>query len=91
MGVDDVVAQTTAGAGVGIVSLDSGIEIDHPDLAANIPADFCIADLIGRSNCADGNGHGTIVAGVMVADFNEAEKHALFYGTAEKVYRLADK
>jgi L-fuconolactonase len=24
----------------------------------------------------------------MVADFSEAEKHALFYGTAEKVYRL---
>ena len=26
----------------------------------------------------------------MVADFSEAEKHALFYGTAEKVYRLTD-
>lgn len=25
----------------------------------------------------------------MVADFNEAEKHALFYGNAERIYRLA--
>jgi L-fuconolactonase len=25
----------------------------------------------------------------MVADFSEAEKHALFYGTAERIYRLA--
>ena len=24
----------------------------------------------------------------MVADFSEAEKHALFYGTAERIYRL---
>ena len=26
----------------------------------------------------------------MVADFSEADKHAMFYGTAEKVYRLTD-
>jgi len=24
----------------------------------------------------------------LVADFSEAEKHALFYGTANRVYRL---
>ena len=52
------------GAGVDVAVLDTGIDLGHPDLGANV---------VGGTNCskgsarnyADGNGHGTHVAGVV--------------------------
>lgn len=72
VGVTDTVAQTSAGAGVGIINFDTGIEPDHPDLAANIPANHCLIDLSSdrTKDCSDFNGHGTTIAGIIVADYN---------------------
>jgi subtilisin family serine protease len=65
-GVNRINAEGKAndGGGVDVAVLDTGIDLDHPDLAANI---------VGGRNCAagktydDGNGHGTHVAGTIAA------------------------
>jgi len=56
---------TTKGLAIKVAILDTGIDLDHPDLAANIK---------GNVNCInpaksgdDDNGHGTAVAGVVAA------------------------
>lgn len=68
-GVDRVNAENkgNTGAGVNVAVLDTGIDLTHPDLKDNI---------VGGKNCssgssyADGNGHGTHVAGTIAAENN---------------------
>jgi len=62
-----------AGA-TGIVAVvDSGVQLDHPDLSANLRSgirsvdDVQEQDLLGPNVVEDVNGHGTIVAGVISA------------------------
>lgn len=69
-GINRVDAEQTAthtnkGTGVNVAIIDTGIDLTHPDLQANI---------VGGKNCAggkngynDGNGHGTHVAGTVAA------------------------
>ena len=58
------------GTGARIAIIDTGIDLDHPDLAASI-------DIFGGKNCLapgtppnDGHGHGTHVAGTVAAVSN---------------------
>jgi subtilisin family serine protease len=54
----------TAGAGVTVAVLDSGVDVSHPDLASRIVGGTSI---VGGSGYDDLTGHGTSVAGAAVA------------------------
>lgn len=54
------------GAGAVIAIIDSGVDIHHPDLKANLASSG--RDLVdGRGNARDRDGHGTYVAGIAAA------------------------
>lgn len=54
------------GSGVNVAVIDTGIDLTHPDLAANIAGGTnCSSG--GKRNYGDGYGHGTHVAGIIAA------------------------
>ena len=53
----------SGGSGMTVAVLDTGVDQDHPDLVGNITS--CIA--FGYTTCEDGHGHGTHVAGTVLA------------------------
>ncbi|MBN1519732.1 MAG: S8 family serine peptidase [Spirochaetales bacterium] len=56
---------TTTGEGVKVAVLDTGIDYNHPDLAANYRGGY---DFVNKdSDPFDGNGHGTHCAGTIAA------------------------
>ncbi len=59
---------TNRGTGVGVAVLDSGIDLDHPDLKDNIVANKNCVD--PTKNGDDDRGHGTHVAGTIAARKN---------------------
>jgi subtilisin len=67
-GVNRVEADVMPGTGEGVqvAVLDSGIDLNHPDLAANI-AGGADCDGANTNNWNDANGHGTHVAGTLAA------------------------
>jgi len=73
MGADQTINQ---GAGVHVYVLDSGVDIDHPDLQANIGNGHSIERCKGKG-CAtrwdDDHGHGTHVAGIIAAINNDID------------------
>jgi len=58
----------TTGAGVTIAIIDTGVDLTHPDLAANVIAGYDYVDYDAIPQ--DGNGHGTNVAGIAAAALN---------------------
>ena len=54
---------------VDVAVLDSGIQLDHPDLNVYLPGSVSFAD--GSTNGSDWNGHGTHVAGIAGALDND--------------------
>jgi len=70
-GVDRVDAElvhpTNKGTGVKVAILDTGIDLDHPDLAVAGNVTF----VSGTPNGDDDHGHGTLVAGIVGALDNE--------------------
>lgn len=68
-GSNDGVHQTLTnkGTGVGIAVLDTGIDLNHPDLPPVQNGKTCIK---GTKNAQDDNGHGTHVAGIISARDN---------------------
>ncbi|WP_433826373.1 S8 family peptidase [Actinoplanes sp. CA-015351] len=58
--------QKSTGAGVTVAVIDTGVDANHPDLAANVLSGYdAIANTAGKST--DANGHGTHVAGTIAA------------------------
>lgn len=58
------------GAGITVAVLDTGVDVSHPDLARRISGckDFSGAQAVEDEFCADENGHGTHIAGIIAAD-----------------------
>lgn len=54
------------GRGITVSVIDSGVQIDHPDLAANV-VDGSVNVIDGSDFPTDLNGHGTSVAGIIAA------------------------
>src|SRR6266542_554210 len=60
------VSKANRGTGVNVAVIDTGIDVRHPDLAANIAGGVnCSGG--GRKNYDDGHGHGTHVGGIIAA------------------------
>jgi subtilisin family serine protease len=62
-GVDSVHLRTK-GQGIKVAILDTGVDLDHPDLRGNV---VLSKDFTGKGTADDGNGHGTHVAGIVAA------------------------
>jgi len=60
------------GAGADIAIIDSGIQSDHPDLAANLGEGVAFLSGLQSNNWEDDNGHGTHCAGIADAVDNAA-------------------
>jgi subtilisin family serine protease len=71
----DLAWSTTKGTGVKVAIVDTGIDMDHPDLAANIKGGFNALAPRGKykdpNNFDDDNGHGSHCAGIVAAIDNE--------------------
>ncbi|UAC49910.1 S8 family serine peptidase [Bacillus aquiflavi] len=65
---DPYIRSTSGGSGIRVAVLDTGVNINHSDLSANAEQckDFTYNTI--RSSCADRNGHGTHVAGTVLAN-----------------------
>ncbi|MDI6801266.1 MAG: S8 family serine peptidase [Thermodesulfovibrionales bacterium] len=79
------------GSGVKVAILDTGVDTDHPDLAINIIG--CVTKVThfkaDAKNCEDANGHGTHVAGTVLA--NAGSDGLGIYGVAPEASLIAVK
>ncbi len=102
-GLDQINASTAydrgaTGDGVIVAVTDSGVDVDHPDLAANIAPggfDFIDEDETVTPEGQDPNGgasrsHGTHVAGIIAATRNNAVMHGVAYNARILPIRIFD-
>ena len=78
------------GAGVNVAVIDTGIDLTHPDLAANIVGGTNCSQG-GKRNYGDGNGHGTHVAGIIGANgFVKGVAPGVTYGSCDPATWIAN-
>lgn len=81
----------SGGNGVKVAILDTGVDTDHPDLVNNLIG--CVTKVThfkaDTTNCEDGNGHGTHVAGTVLA--NAGSDGLGIYGVAPAAGLIAVK
>jgi subtilisin family serine protease len=65
----DLAWQETNGTAVNVAILDTGTDLDHPDLSANIKGGYNAIN--SHKSAEDDNGHGTHVAGIIAAANND--------------------
>jgi hypothetical protein len=84
-----------SGHDVHVAVIDTGVDLDHPDLVNNIEADDSW-DYFDNDSDANPNGqgasmsHGTHVAGIIAATKNDVGMHGVAYGAEILAYRAAD-
>jgi subtilisin len=79
------------GSGVKVAILDTGIDINHPDLKPNIIGGVNARAGADPRNYQDDNGHGTHIAGIIAArEHNGANKHGVI-GAAPHILIYAIK
>ncbi len=76
------------GAGVTVAVVDSGVKVDHPDLAGRLLPGFDFLD--GAGDVTDLNGHGTQVSGVIAADANAIGTVGVAPGASVEPLRILD-
>lgn len=76
----------TTGVGAKVAVLDTGVDIDHPDLAGRLAA---TTSFIAGEGVADGNGHGTDVLGMVGGPIQPVG--GVRYGVAPDAELLAAK
>ncbi|MEX1063819.1 MAG: S8 family peptidase [Candidatus Paceibacterota bacterium] len=89
---DPLVLATSGGKGIRVAVLDTGVTISHPDLEGRVSdcKDFTNRRFpIIDGKCADKNGHGTHVAGIIAAD--AGSDNLGVYGVAPESELLAYK
>lgn len=86
---ESALVETSGGEGVTVAVLDSGVKVDHLDLAANIVD--CRDTTLRRikKGCSDNVGHGTHVAGTILA--NGGPDGLGIYGVAPNAKLMAIK
>lgn len=85
------IASTSGGANAIVAVLDTGVNINHPDLTTRISEckDFTGDIATIDDKCSDKNGHGTHVAGIILADAGSDSKG--IYGVAPEAKLFAFK
>ena len=71
VGGDDAYSAGYRGAGARIAVIDTGIDLDHPDLAESIDTEAGLNCFDAEVPPNDGHGHGTHVAGTAAAPLND--------------------
>ncbi|KFE36464.1 S8 family peptidase [Thioclava atlantica] len=87
IGAADRYAMGAQGQGVRLGLLDTGIDLDHPDFAANVDTADSRNYIDDANGIQDQDGHGTFVAGLIAGAKNDIGTHGVSFGSQLVVYR----